>query len=318
MDIFETTMLGKAPEFVSVLRSAQIVAATDVTVLVHGESGTGKELLGRALHDASPRRSGPFIAINCAALPEQLVESELFGHRRGAFTGATENQPGRIRAATGGTLFLDEIGELPLAIQAKLLRFLENGECQAVGESQVERVDARIIAATNRDLYQQVRKGKFREDLYYRLNVVPLQLPPLRQRRDDIAPLLLAFSRELAARHRLDPPMFDKKVVQRLESYPWPGNIRELRNLCERMVILHHSKTITQEMLPPELSNGSSNNAQASDFSLPANGISLEELEREMINQALERTRGNRSRAARLLGLTRDTLLYRIKKHSLD
>ncbi len=318
MDIFETTMLGKAPEFVSVLRSAQIVAATDVTVLVHGESGTGKELLGRALHDASPRRSGPFIAINCAALPEQLVESELFGHRRGAFTGATENQPGRIRAATGGTLFLDEIGELPLAIQAKLLRFLENGECQAVGESQVERVDARIIAATNRDLYQQVREGKFREDLYYRLNVVPLQLPPLRQRRDDIAPLLLAFSRELAARHRLDPPMFDKKVVQRLESYPWPGNIRELRNLCERMVILHHSKTITQEMLPPELSNGSSNNAQASDFSLPANGISLEELEREMINQALERTRGNRSRAARLLGLTRDTLLYRIKKHSLD
>ena len=318
MDIFETTMLGKAPEFVSVLRSAQIVAATDVTVLVHGESGTGKELLGRALHDASPRRSGPFIAINCAALPEQLVESELFGHRRGAFTGATENQPGRIRAATGGTLFLDEIGELPLAIQAKLLRFLENGECQAVGESQVERVDARIIAATNRDLYQQVREGKFREDLYYRLNVVPLQLPPLRQRRDDIAPLLLAFSRELAARHRLDPPMFDKKVVQRLESYPWPGNIRELRNLCERMVILHHSKTITQEMLPPELSNGSSNNAQACDFSLPANGISLEELEREMINQALERTRGNRSRAARLLGLTRDTLLYRIKKHSLD
>ena len=318
MNIFETTMLGKSPEFVSVLRSAQIVAATDVTVLVHGESGTGKELLARALHEASPRRHGPFIAINCAALPENLVESELFGHRRGAFTGALDNQEGRIRAANGGSLFLDEIGELPLAIQAKLLRFLENGECQAVGESQVQRVNARVIAATNRDLYQEVRSGKFREDLYYRLNIVPLQLPPLRQRRGDIAPLLLAFSRELAAQHRLEPPVFDRKVIHRLEAYPWPGNIRELRNLCERMVILHHGKTLTLEMLPPELGNNQQGPATGEAFALPASGISLDELEKTMISQALDRTHGNRSRAARLLGLTRDTLLYRIKKHALD
>jgi DNA-binding NtrC family response regulator len=319
MDVFETTMLGKSPEFVSVLRSAQIVAATDVTVLIHGESGTGKELLARALHNASPRHSGPFIAINCAALPEQLVESELFGHRRGAFTGAVDNQEGRIRAASGGTLFLDEIGELPLNIQAKLLRFLENGECQAIGESQTQRVNARIIAATNRDLHQQVREGHFREDLFYRLNIVPLQLPPLRQRRSDISPLLLAFSRELAAQHRLDPPLFDKKVVQRLETYPWPGNIRELRNLCERMVILHHGKTLTLEHLPPEFDTTTATEAiPTGNFSLPPNGLSLDELEREMISQALDRTQGNRSHAARLLGLTRDTLLYRIKKHALD
>ena len=319
MDVFETTMLGKSAEFVSVLRSAQIVAATDVTVLVHGESGTGKELLARALHDASPRCNGPFIAINCAALPEQLVESELFGHRRGAFTGAVDHQEGRIRAASGGTLFLDEIGELPVAIQAKLLRFLENGECQAVGESQVQRVNARIIAATNRDLHQQVRDGRFREDLYYRLNIVPLQLPPLRQRRGDIPQLLLAFSRELAAQHRLEPPHFDKKTVQRLEAYAWPGNIRELRNLCERMVILHHGKTIALDHLPPELHSQNNSEVGATGrFALPPSGLSLDELERELITQALDRTQGNRSRAARLLGLTRDTLLYRIKKHALD
>lgn len=317
MDVFNTTMLGKSPEFLSVIRSAQIVAATDVTVLVLGESGTGKELLARGLHSASSRNNGPFISINCAALPEQLVESELFGHRRGAFTGAIDHQEGRIRAATGGTLFLDEIGELPLAIQAKLLRFLENGECQSVGESQVYRVDARIITATNRDLYQLVREGKFREDLYYRLNIVPLQLPPLRQRRSDISSLLLAFTRELAAQHRLETPRFGNKVLQQLENHSWPGNIRELRNLCERLVILHHGNEITPEQLPPELGAGSLTSSTEVAFTLPPNGVNLDELERDMITQALDRTHGNRSRAARLLGLSRDTLLYRIKKYAL-
>lgn len=317
MDVFSTTMLGNSPEFLSVIRSAQIIAATDVTVLVLGESGTGKELLARGLHDASPRSNGPFITINCAALPEQLVESELFGHRRGAFTGAVEHQSGRIRAATGGTLFLDEIGELPLNIQAKLLRFMENGECQAVGESQVERVNARIITATNRDLYQQVREGRFREDLYYRLNVVPLQLPSLRQRRRDIAQLLLAFSRELAAQHRLEPPRYGKQVLQQLERHPWPGNIRELRNFCERMVILNHGKEIGLDHLPPEFADQASGDPGKNNFTLPASGVNLDELERDMISQALERTHGNRSRAARLLGLSRDTLLYRIKKYTL-
>ena len=316
MDAFETTMLGKSPEFLSVLRSAQIVAATDVTVLVEGESGTGKELLARALHQGSPRREGPFVAINCAALPEQLVESELFGHRRGAFTGAIDHQTGRIRAASGGTLFLDEVGELPLAIQAKLLRFLENSECQAIGETQPQRVNVRIIAATNRDLQQQVREGRFREDLFYRLNIVPLTLPPLRQRRSDIAPLLLAFNRELAAQHGLPLPHFDRKTVHILEAHGWPGNVRELRNLCERMVILHHGKHIGPEMLPQEF-RPHQPLSPAGGIALPAQGLNLEELERELISQALDRSHGNRSRAARLLGLSRDTLLYRIKKHTL-
>ena len=316
MIVFETSMLGQSPEFLSVLRSAQIVAATDVTVLVEGESGTGKELLARALHQGSPRREGPFVTINCAALPEQLVESELFGHRRGAFTGAIDHQTGRIRAASGGSIFLDEVGELPLAIQAKLLRFLENGECQAIGETHPQRVDVRIIAATNRDLQQQVHEGRFREDLFYRLNIVPLTLPPLRQRRSDIAPLLLAFSRELAAQHGLPLPHLDRKALQRLEAHNWPGNVRELRNLCERMVILHHGKHIGPEMLPQELRPNHAI-SPAGGITLPANGLSLEALERELISQALERSHGNRSRAARLLGLSRDTLLYRLKKYAL-
>lgn len=316
MSDFDKTLLGDSPEFNSVIRSAQIIAATDVTVLVQGESGTGKELMAEALHRASPRRDNPFVAINCAALPEQLVESELFGHRKGAFTGAVENQPGRIQTAEGGTLFLDEIGELPLSIQAKLLRFLESGECQAVGEKSPRRVNVRVIAATNRDLYRQVRQGLFREDLYYRLNVVPLELPPLRQRRGDVPLLLKSLTNRLATQYGLEAPRYSGKALTRLEGYAWPGNIRELRNFCERMVVLLSGRTIEPENLPLEITRQQST-ASSGPFTLPDSGISLEELEQEMIRQALERTRGNRSRAARLLGLTRDTLLYRIKKYAL-
>lgn len=315
-DFDDDTLLGDSPEFNSIIRSARIIAATDVSVLVLGESGTGKELLAKELHRSSPRRDAPFIAINCAALPEQLVESELFGHRKGAFTGAIEHQQGRIRAAEGGTLFLDEVGELPLTIQAKLLRFLESGECQAVGESAPHKINVRVIAATNRDLYSQVQKGLFREDLYYRLNVVPLELPPLRQRHGDVALLLEQLTARLAARYALEAPRYSSKALTRLEGYAWPGNIRELRNFCERMVVLLSGRTVDPENLPQEIirqpvaaSNG--------PFTLPDSGISLDELEQEMIRQALERTRGNRSRAARLLGLSRDTLLYRIKKYAL-
>ena len=316
MSEFDSALLGDSPEFNSVIRSARIIAATDVTVLVLGESGTGKEMLAQALHRSSPRREAPFIAINCAALPEQLVESELFGHRKGAFTGAVENQSGRIRAAEGGTLFLDEIGELPLNIQAKLLRFLESGECQAVGEKHPGKVDVRVITATNRDLYSQVRQGKFREDLYYRLNVVPLELPPLRQRRGDVALLLESLTAQLAAQYGLEAPRYSNKALTRLEGYAWPGNIRELRNFCERMVVLLNDRTIEVENLPQEIVSQPSV-VDSGPFTLPDNGISLDELEQEMIRQALERTRGNRSRAARLLGLSRDTLLYRIKKYAL-
>jgi DNA-binding NtrC family response regulator len=316
--VFDDTLLGNAPEFKSVIRSAQIVAATDVTVLILGESGTGKELLARALHQASPRREGPFITINCAALPENLVESELFGHRKGAFTGAHDNHQGRIRAAEGGTLFLDEIGELPLAIQAKLLRFLESGECQAVGEQTPHKVDVRVITATNRDLLSFVREGRFREDLYYRLNVVPLEMPPLRKRRGDVPLLLKAMTSELAAQHGLKPPRFTGRAQTRVESHRWPGNIRELRNFCERMVVLHHDQEVDIDDLPMDILDPQGETPEeAAPFALPEEGISLDELEREMIRQALDRTHGNRSRAARLLGLTRDTLLYRIKKYAL-
>lgn len=315
MNAFDTLLLGKAPEFLSVIRSAQIAAATDVSVLILGESGTGKELLAQALHRESARTEAPFVAINCAALPEQLAESELFGHRKGAFTGATGNSPGRIRAAAGGTLFLDEIAELPLSIQAKLLRFLESGECQSLGDTSPSMVDVRIIAATHRDLYQMVQQGRFRADLYYRLNVVPLELPPLRRRRGDVALLLQALGEQLAQKHGLSAPRFSHHALSRLEAHGWPGNIRELRNFCERMLILNASNEIDLEHLPAELHGGTPRNDEG--FTLPDEGIQLEELEQEMIKQALDRTHGNRSRAARLLGLTRDTLLYRIKKYAL-
>ncbi len=316
MNAFDTLLLGKAPEFLSVIRSAQIAAATDVSVLILGESGTGKELLAQALHQESARTTAPFIAINCAALPEQLAESELFGHRKGAFTGATGNNSGRIRAAAGGTLFLDEIAELPLTIQAKMLRFLESGECQSLGETSTSTVDVRIIAATHRDLYQMVQEGRFRADLYYRLNVVPLELPPLRRRRGDVGLLLQALGEQLAQKHGLPAPRFSNRALTRLEGHSWPGNIRELRNFCERMLILNADREIDLEQLPADL-HGTAVRSNDEGFTLPDEGIQLDELEQEMIKQALDRTHGNRSRAARLLGLTRDTLLYRIKKYAL-
>jgi len=317
MNDFDNTLLGNSPEFNSVIRSAQIVAATDVTVLLLGESGTGKELMARAMHQASSRHNAPFVAINCAALPEQLVESELFGHRKGAFTGAVDNQSGRIRAAEGGTLFLDEVGELPLSIQAKLLRFLESGECQAVGEKAPNKVNVRVIAATNRDLHSQVRQGLFREDLYYRLNVVPLEMPPLRRRQGDVALLVEQLTVQLAEQYGLAAPIYSSKALTRLEGYSWPGNIRELRNFCERMVVLLNGRHVEVENLPLEIQNQQTNPGSG-PFTLPDSGIKLDELEQEMIRQALERTRGNRSHAARLLGLSRDTLLYRIKKYALN
>ncbi len=314
MNAFDKHLLGKAPEFQALIRSAQVAAATEVNLLLLGESGTGKELLARALHEESQRREAPFVTINCAALPEALAESELFGHRRGAFTGALEDKPGRIRAAEGGTLFLDEVGELPLNIQAKLLRFLESGECQALGETHCYRADVRVIAATHRDLHAMVREGRFREDLFYRLNIIPLEIPPLRQRSGDIPLLLETLTAELAAKHSLAAPIFDKAARQRLNAYAWPGNVRELRNFCERMLVLFGGREVALENLPAEMRG----EVVGGDFALPDEGIRLDELEQSMIRQALSRTFGNRSRAARLLGLSRDTLLYRLKKYAID
>jgi DNA-binding NtrC family response regulator len=311
-------MLGQAPEFQSVLRAMRIVSATDATVLVTGESGTGKELLARALYRNSHRRDKPFVAVNCAALPVQLAESELFGHRKGAFTGASSDGVGKLQAANGGTLFLDEIGELPLAVQAKLLRFLETGECQPVGQPLNQKVDVRIIAATNRDLSLGVKEGSFRTDLYYRLYVVPLELPPLRDRPGDIPLLMKGLTGELATRYGMQPPRYSKAAVKLLNSYSWPGNIRELKNFCERMLILFSGRLIEPTNLPAEFQHQSTAKAPVADgFELPDQGIRMEELEVSLIEQALSKTAGNRSRAARLLGLSRDTLLYRMKKYAI-
>jgi DNA-binding NtrC family response regulator len=318
-DFFEKILLGKSGEFAAVIRAARIAAMTDVLILILGESGTGKELLAQAIHQHSRRKQGPFIAINCAALPETLAESELFGHRKGAFTGAIADQQGRIQAANGGTLFLDEVGELSLSIQAKLLRFLETGECQVIGKTRADKVDTRVIAATHRDLYIQTQRGEFRQDLYYRLNIVPLELPPLRKRLDDLEMLLHTFTTQLAQQHNLSPPHYSKATLKQLRRYAWPGNIRELRNFCERLLVLFSGKTIEPTNLPREIIQSGKTAVfhQSDGFTLPETGINLQALEIQMIRQALHKTYGNRSQAARLLGLTRDTLLYRMKKYAI-
>ncbi len=312
----ETNMLGESAEFENLKRSAKIMAASDVTVLIQGESGTGKELMANFIHTQSKRQAAPLVTINCAALPEALAESELFGHSKGAFTDATSDQQGRIQSAHNGTLFLDEVGELPLSIQAKLLRFLENGECQKIGQTKTEKVNVRIIAASNRDLFKEVEKGNFREDLFYRLNVVPLALPNLRERQGDITLLINHLSAQLAAKHCLNVPRYSMKAIEHCQRYTWPGNIRELKNFCERMVVLLGGKTISVENLPLEIKTMQKEKI-SNPFSLPEGGIILEQVEAQLINQAMNKSHGNQSKAARLLGLTRSALLYRMKKHAL-
>lgn len=310
--------LTASPELHAVLRAAQVVAAADVNVLILGESGTGKELLARALHAASHRAARPFVALNCAALPETLAESLLFGHSRGAFSGATQDHIGQIQAADGGTLLLDEVGELPLALQAKLLRFLESGEYHPVGQTSARRADVRVLAATHRDLAAMVRDGSFRADLYYRLHVVPLELPALRARRGDIALLLEHFTARLSTQHDLPAPRYSNAAIARLREHPWPGNVRELRNFCERMLILCGGRDIEPANLPQEIrAPRAAEDGPGLPFHFPEQGLQLEDLEQSLIRQALHNSRGNRSHAARLLGLTRDTLLYRIKKYAI-
>ena len=316
MDHFNS-VIGRSPAIESLIRSAKIVASTDVTVLIKGDTGTGKEVLATAIKNASPRADKPFLTLNCAALPESLIESELFGHKKGAFTGATSAKQGLFQAADSGTLFLDEINSLPLSIQAKILRALESGECIAVGDTQTYKVDIRIIAATNTDLNKQITLGEFRQDLFFRLNVIPLELPTLAQRTDDIEQLITHFVELFAKQYNIEAPTFSKLTLKALCNYPWPGNIRELRNLCERLCILLPNKTITPENLPTEYALNIEQPTTSSDFSLPTKGLNLDSLEANMIHQALVRTNGNRSKSARLLGLSRDKLLYRIQKHGL-
>lgn len=315
MDKF-SSIIGISPALESLIRTARMVAASDVTVLIKGETGTGKEILATAIQKESPRANKPFITLNCAALPEGLVESELFGHKKGSFTGAVANKAGLFQAADGGTLFLDEVNSLPLSVQAKLLRFLESGECLAVGDTKPEMLNVRIIAATNSDLNQQIQQGGFRQDLYFRLNVIPLEVPSLQQRNEDIEALAKHFFTGFSQTHGLPAASFSRQAIKVLRGYAWPGNIRELRNVCERLSILLAGKLIEPENLPFEFHRKTEIHAD-SEFILPQQGLQLDTLEAELIHQALARTNGNRSKSARLLGISRDALLYRMQKHGL-
>lgn len=314
MNNFET-IIGQSPLLETLIRSAKIVAATDVTVLLKGETGTGKEIFAHAIKNASPRANKEFLTLNCAALPESLIESELFGHKKGSFTGAVQSTQGLLQAADGGTLFLDEINSLPLSIQAKLLRFLDSGECLAVGDIRPYKVDVRVIAATNMDLIALISAGAFRSDLYFRLNVVPFELPSLHERNEDIELLILHFFKLFEKNHNIKAPKFSKASLKILKHYKWSGNIRELRNLCERLSILFANQIIEPENLPIEFQVKENHLEEAANFVLPSMGLKLDSLEANLITQALDRTQGNRSKSARLLGITRDTLLYRMQKH---
>jgi DNA-binding NtrC family response regulator len=294
---------------------AKIATGPGSTVLLTGESGTGKDLAAKVIHYVSARAAKPFMNITCSALPETLLESELFGHERGAFTGADRQKRGLLETADGGTVFLDEIGEMVPALQAKLLRFLEEKTFKRVGGAVDLRVDVRVIAATNRNLEDEVKQGRFREDLYYRLNVVPIPLPPLRQRAADIPLLVNYYVDSYNTEFRKRITRVTPAAMERLKSYGWPGNIRELRNAVERAILLADGNELTVEDFP--LGTGSAT-ALGEGVELPANGISLDDLERSLVVQALERSGWNQTRAATLLGLNRDQIRYRIEKFSLE
>jgi DNA-binding NtrC family response regulator len=293
------------------------VARTDLAVLLTGESGTGKEVIAKAIHQHSARRDGPFVTINCGAIPEGLLESELFGHRKGAFTGAHANAPGRLEAAQGGTVFLDEIGELPPALQVKLLRVLEDGSFTRLGEAEERRADVRFVAATNRDLSKMAEDGRFREDLYFRLNVVPIRLPPLRERREDIPLLADYFLKDAARRYQRPALRLDKEAFRQFQTYPWPGNVRELKHTVERLVVIAESDEIRAGDLPENLTLQTGHAANVL-LQLPDEGIDLEEVEREILRQALDRQEWNQTRAAQYLNITRSALIYRMQKFGLQ
>lgn len=316
MSPLRINLLGRSTAFIEVIRAAELVALADVNILITGETGTGKELFARAIHETSPRRNKIFVTLNCPSLGETLADSLLFGHCRGAFTDAKRDHIGFVQQASDGTLFLDEVADLPLATQAKLLRFLESGEYQPLGCHNLRISATRIIAATNRDLASAVKHGTFRQDLYYRINVIPLHLPPLRERADDISFLAQTFLGELAKRYALRCPNLNADAIRCLEKYDWPGNVRELHNLCKRLLILRQGQDIYAENLPVEL-RGFNHVTENNEFILPNEGINFYQLEQNLIRQALSCSGGNQSRAARLLGFTRDTLLYRMKKYGL-
>jgi two-component system, NtrC family, nitrogen regulation response regulator GlnG len=326
-------LIGRSPAMQEIYRVVARLTQADLTVMISGESGTGKELVARALHDYGRRKSGPFVAVNMAAIPKELIESELFGHERGAFTGAVSRAVGRFEQAQGGTLFLDEIGDMPQEAQTRLLRVLQQGEFTAVGGRASVKTDVRIIAATNRDLRQLIAQGLFREDLFYRLNVVPMRLPPLRERQEDIPDLVRHFLRK-AERDGLPPKRFDPAAIERLKKYSWPGNVRELENLVRRLVVLTADETVPLTAVDAELAEAASREGGAPPETLadaverhlahefaahggmPPQGLYhriIQEVERPLIAAALGAAHGNQIKAAYLLGLNRNTLRKKIR-----
>ena len=310
-------IIGDHPKIKEVYRIVSKIAPTVSTVLIYGESGTGKELVARAIHDLSPRHDDPFFAINCAAIPDTLIESELFGHEKGSFTGATAREIGIFEAASGGTVFLDEIGEMNVAMQAKLLRAIQEKEIRRVGGKVNIPVDVRIISATNKDLDAEIRKGTFREDLYYRLNVIRISLPPLRERGNDIAALADFFVRKYSASTGLAVKGIAKPALKLLMNYSWPGNVRQLESVIERGVLMAEGEHIQPEDLPAELSTDTSQ-AGALRLDLPPEGISIEQLERELIIKAMDRSGWIIAKAAPLLGMSYKTLQYRLEKFNIE
>lgn len=294
------------------------VRGSPSTVLIYGESGTGKDVVARAIHARGPRQGGPFINVNCTSLPESLVESELFGHEAGAFTDAREEKHGLFELADGGTIFLDEVGDMPLSGQSKLLSVLENKVIRRVGGVRDIPVDVHVVTATNRDLEAAVAAGEFREDLFYRLNVVPILMPPLRERREDIAPLAMHFLTDLTKEMRLPGRHFTPEALRAIEAHDWPGNARQLRNVLERILLLEDGDTIGVSSLTPEIRGQDLHSGVPSGFVLPTGGVDLEDVEKSLILQALEQADGNKTQAAQLLRLTRDTLRYRVEKYGLQ
>lgn len=309
-------IIGQSNAMLYLLDAAARAAQSDATVLIHGETGTGKELLANGIHVNSFRRDKPFVTINCGAIPKDLLESELFGHVKGSFTGAIDHKKGRVELADRGTLFLDEIGDLPLALQVKLLRLMQEREIEKVGSKELVKVDVRIIAASHRNLRAMVEDATFREDLYYRLNVIPLELPPLRERAEDIPALLQHFFAAARKKHGRPELALPDSLLSYFCAYRWPGNIRELENVIERLVVLCTGNEISIKDLPEALRTQRPT-LDILQLELPPQGISLESLERELILRALERFHWNQTQAARYLDLSRKTLIYRMEKYGL-
>ncbi|MBI2814616.1 MAG: sigma-54-dependent Fis family transcriptional regulator [Opitutae bacterium] len=304
-------IVGHSPKLAEVIERVKLVAPSKATILIEGETGTGKELIAQAIHQASPRARNAFVPVHCAALPAQLLESELFGHERGSFTGATDKREGRFEVADGGTVFLDEIGEIGPEIQVKLLRFLETKSFERIGSSKTMTVDVRLVAATNRNLEQMVKEGKFREDLFFRLNVVRITTPPLRERTEDIPVLLEHFIQVYSKENAYEAVTVEPGAMRFLQGYPWPGNIRELRNFAENAVVLRRGGKLSEFDLEPKF-RGEVAPPPSMVTATPANPYSVEDNEKRLLREALMKARGNRTKAAKLLGLSRRTLHRKI------